>query len=246
LLCCLDGGHTSCTVPHARRHSALLRNRALFRREGDLRFGAVTSSGSSPRTSRKTNLRCALLVPSRESRIVLRRATKWLTIRILLGLAGQPLRMHQQAQLDLLVLALAELDHRGVAAMRADHALLRSSTRKRVSSGATYSGTSGAIRAASSSTWKLAAALAAAMFPMLDGERLHRHHRAGHDRRAMAAARHLTRAVLGPEGVDDLRAFVAVVLRCSRGGERDRNRRASPRLVGRCVHFPFSPFGPSQ
>jgi len=57
------------------------------------------------------------------------------------------------------------------------------------------------------------AALAASVCPMLDGERLHRHHRAGHDRRAVAAARHLTRPVLGPEGVDDFRAFVAVANR---------------------------------
>ena len=56
---------------------------------------------------------------------------------------------------------------------------------------------------------------------MLDGERLHRHHRAFHDRRAVAAARHLTRPVPGPEGVDDFRAFVAVVLALiKRDGER--------------------------
>jgi hypothetical protein len=43
------------------------------------------------------------------------------------------------------------------------------------------------------------------MLPVFDAERFHRHHRACHDRRAVTAARYLTRAVLGPECVDNLR-----------------------------------------
>ena len=64
-------------------------------------------------------------------------------------------------------------------------------------------------------------ALAAGVRPVLDSEHLHRHYVAGHDRRAVAAARHLTRAVLGPEGVNDLRACVLVVLALfTRNGKR--------------------------
>src|SRR5690606_14722818 len=69
-------------------------------------------------------------------------------------------------------------------------------------------------------------ALATGVLPVLDAERLHRHHWAGHDGGAVAAARHLTRAVLGPEGVDDFRAFVLVVLALiQRNGERIKIRR---------------------
>ena len=68
---------------------------------------------------------------------------------------------------------------------------------------------------------EFAAAFAAGVLPVLDAERLDRHHRAAHDRRAVAATRHLTRAVLGPKGVDGLRAFVTVVLALvARDGQR--------------------------
>ena len=68
---------------------------------------------------------------------------------------------------------------------------------------------------------EFAAACAAGVLPVLDAECLDRHHWAIHDRRAVTAARHLTRAVLGPKGVDDLRAFVAVILALvARDGQR--------------------------
>jgi len=58
---------------------------------------------------------------------------------------------------------------------------------------------------------EFATALAAAVLPILDAKRLERHHRACHDRCAMAAACHLTRSMFCPERVNDLGALVAVL-----------------------------------
>ena len=71
----------------------------------------------------------------------------------------------------------------------------------------------------------------AAVLPHVHGERLHRHDRTGHDRRAVAAAGHLTRAVLGPEHVDRLRPVV-VVFRPLFRRQRQRIERRPHHLAG--------------
>src|SRR5690606_17526357 len=111
-----------------------------------------------------------------------------------------------------LVLALAEIDHGAMAAIWADHALLavehgewvfiRCHVQGRIRGHARYVFLD----------MKLAPALATSVLPVLYGERFHRHHGAGHDRRAVPASSHLTGSVLAPEGVDDFRTFVAVIL----------------------------------
>ena len=47
---------------------------------------------------------------------------------------------------------------------------------------------------------------------MSDADAFHRHHWTSHDWCAVAAPSHLARPVLGPEGVNNLRTFVAVIL----------------------------------
>ena len=136
-------------------------------------------------------------------------------MRILLGRAGQPLRMHYQTQFNLLVLAFlvfAEIDYLRMAAMRADHALLAVEHGKRIFARRDGQRNIGCHAGSLFFHMKFTAALATDMSPVLDADGFDRHHRAAHDRRAVAAAGHLTRAVLGPEGVDDLWAFVTVIL----------------------------------
>src|SRR5690242_3947816 len=119
--------------------------------------------------------------------------------------------MDQEAQFYFLVLALPEIHQGGVAAMGANDPLLAVKDRKGILG---WNNVKWRIRSHSRTVFlnvKFRAALAARMLPMFDGERLHRHHRIGHDGRSMAAPRDLARPMLGPKGVNNLRAFVAVV-----------------------------------
>ncbi len=118
-----------------------LRHQCPFRRESDEDFvsGQRPRRAERPRTSSKRIFAARSPDPSVVVvRIVLRRATVGLTGRILLWGSSQPLRMNQQGQFDLLVLALSSfINAVSQSAMRADHAPLRSSTENGCSSGAT-------------------------------------------------------------------------------------------------------------
>ena len=247
--------YTSWTFRRLRRQSAISSEPSAFLSVEKVTSvsGQVTSSGSFPRTSSKRASACARSWFQRVTSMPHRPAPNRRRLthsHPVLGLARQPLRMHQQRQLDLLILALAQAFDRaryGHSAGRSLHSRCRSERPRKGFHPARRT----AARPAPCAHLpprcrKPSPHLLQVCSQMLDGEGLHRHDRAGHDRRAVAAARHLTGAVLGPEGVDDLRAFVAVVLALLR--LRDSGSKSSPitRPVGLCVHLPFSPFGPSQ
>src|ERR1700732_3063341 len=134
-----------------------------------------------------------------------------MALRVAFRTTCQPLWMHQKRQFGFLILAFAKLGHRRMATMRTNNPPLGIDYRKRMLVGRNVERH---IRSHPSGCFfdmKVAAAFTAGVFPMLHGERLHRHHWTGQDRRTMTTSCHLTRAMLGPEGVDDLWPFVLVL-----------------------------------
>ena len=150
------------------------------------------------------------------------------------GFPGQPLRMDQQRQLDLLAPRLAVGGEHELAggAVRAAHREVGLPHRV---GGLRRGGDQRRARRHARVLllhFERTPAARAAVRPGVHGERLHGHDRRGDDRRPVAAAGHLTGAVLGPEHVDRLGAGVVVLGPLLRA-QRQRIELRSHRLAGR-------------
>ena len=149
------------------------------------------------------------------------------------GFPGQPLGMDQQRQFDLLAPRLAVGGEYALAltAVRATHRKIVLPHRVRgLRLGHDQRDARRHARVLLLHV-ELGPAARTAVRPRVHGERLHRHHRTGDDRRAVAAAGHLAGAVLGPEHVHRLRAVVAVAGAPLRG-QRQRIEVRSHHLAG--------------
>ena len=142
--------------------------------------------------------------------------------------------MYEQREFDFLVLALAKLDHGCVAAVGAGDATSCVKNGIRLLAGRNKQRYIGSHSCFGLFDVEFVAARRAGVLPVFDAQRFHSHYRAGHDWRPVAAASHLTGAMLGPEGVDDFRPLVGVVLP-RLGFQRQRIKINTHYLAGRLM-----------